>query len=302
MSIYSLTYFSNKQEMRLNITQDEYDGLIQAREIDHSQFIIENKYQILLENYAELEEELLRFSLNLTLRTSDPWDTLRDAIPLFDRRVLNFLSSARMYIDQIPSDIGGASRNSEFVKERFLKSLSAQFDNSLAYRVCEALRNYTQHKDLPVHRVSHGWRHEQGNTKNVVINHSGLNLDIAKLKADGKFKASTLEELEKQGDKHDLKKYLREYMHSLGLVHIDLRKELDSEGEWAVGLIRQLIDRVKKIPTADPDTFIYLSVLGDNGAIEWKGTLSTNRYDKRKLLETETSRPPILMRVQLSSE
>jgi len=288
--------------MSLNITQDEYNELNRAREIDHSQFIIENKYQILLENYVELEEELLRFSLNWTLRTSDPGETLRDAIPLFDRRVLNFLSSARMYIDQIPSDISSASRSPEFVKEWFVRALSTQYDNSLAYRVCEALRNYTQHKDLPVHGVSQGGRNEQDDSKNVVINYSGLILDTAKLKADGKFKASTLEELEKQGDKHDLKKYLRDYMHSLGLVHIELRKELNSEGEWAIGFTRQLIDRVKLIPTADPDTLIYLSILGDNGVTEWKGILSTNQYNKRKLFETRTSRPPILMRVQLSSE
>jgi len=300
MTFLACTYADNQPQARLHFSRSEYDELLRAREIDFSQFVIENKYQILLDNYAEFEEELLRFSLNWVIRTPDPWDTLRDANPVFDRRVLNFLSSARMYLDQIPGDLETASRQPKLAKDKFQKSTSAQYDSSLAFRVCEALRNYTQHKNLPVHGVSHGARRQQH--EDIVTNYSGLTLDISKLEIDGKFKSTVLDELRANNDNHDLKSYLRQYMHSLGLIHLELRNTLNADSEWAISLIRQVIAKVKALPSVDPQSYVFLAIGADDGTFEIESRINTERFDRRKLLEACTRVAPRLTQVHLSSE
>ena len=232
MSSYAIVYFGETEERLANIERDEFNRTRVAIAISHGQLGIEQRYGILLENYKELEQELLNFSLNVTLNTSNGWETLEDATPLFHRRVLNFLSSARMYLDQIPGELLNASRNADQVKLEFDKLRSTEYDNSLGYRVCEALRNYTQHKSLPVHRISYGMRREAA--AKTVTNYSGLGLSVSVLEADRKFKASVLKELRSVGEKHDLKRFIREYMHGLGEVHINLRKHLRDDGAWAI--------------------------------------------------------------------
>jgi len=302
MAACSLIYSSNDREKQISIDKDEFARVSLALEIDRTQLTIEEKYHILLENYQELEEELLRFSLKLTLHSPDPWETLRDATPLFDRRVLNFLSSARMYLDQIPSDISIASRNPESVLADFEKSRSGHYDQTLGYRVCEALRNYTQHKSLPVHGVTYGWRHGQEDADAKVVNYSGLKLNLSRLEADGKFKSTTLEELRLLGDNYDLKRFLREYMHCLGEVHINLRKNLQGDGEWAIEEIRQMRARILSLPDAQPDGHISLAVVDDDGQQERKGGLTTIRYNRRKFMQAGSRRSPSLVQIQLSSE
>jgi hypothetical protein len=168
--------------------------------------------------------------------------------------------------------------------------------------LCEALRNYTQHKDLPVHGVSLGSRREQDDIKNITINYSGLTLDISKLESDGKFKSTVLEELRKENNKHDLKSYLRQYMHSLGLIHLELRTSLSGDGEWAINLIRQVIAKVKALPAVDPQSYVFLAIGADDDTFEIKERINTDGFDRRKLLEARTRIAPRLTQVQLSSE
>jgi hypothetical protein len=302
MTYFAFTYSKNSPNPQLALSKNEYDDLVLAREIDFSQVAIENKYQLLLDNYVEFEEDLLRFSLNWAIRTPDPWDALRIAHQLFDRRVLNFLSSARMYLDQIPGVLSTASLHPEVSKEFFKQKTSDQYDSSLAYRVCEALRNYTQHKDLPVHGVSHGFRREPDDVNNIIVNYSGLHLDISKLESDGKFKSKVLDELRKEKDRPDLKNYLRLYMHSLGLIHLELRKSLNSDSEWAIGLIRNVVARVKALPSVDAQSFVFLAIGAEDGTFEPKGPIDTDRFDYRRLLESRTRLAPHLTQVQVSSE
>jgi hypothetical protein len=270
--------------------------------IDRSQLSIEEKYQILMENYEELEAELLRVSLGLTRYTPNPWVEISNARMRFNRRVLNYLSSARMYLDQVPSELENASRDPQPVVRSFEESQSHHYDSKLSYRVCEALRNYTQHRDLPVHGFEYGWRREPDDPPKAVVSYTGLKLDLSRLESDVAFKGTTLAELRSLGDTYDLKLFLREYMNSLGDIHISLRKDLSADSEWAMKEIVQARTKAHSMPDAQSGYDMALLMIQEDGQSDTTAALVISRGERRKLLQDRSARPPAMVKIQLSSE
>src|SRR5947209_4641827 len=89
----------------IGITEDEFRQLRDAKKNLILMVGIEEKFDFLIENYAEYEEELLKIALHYMLhRRSSRSEFSLDVLQV-NRRVGNLLSATRLYLDQIRHDI-----------------------------------------------------------------------------------------------------------------------------------------------------------------------------------------------------
>lgn len=202
------------------------DGLTEVTEV-------EEKLDLLLENYAELEADMLRVTVGEMIFRDLDYATFARRRGLFNRRIVNLLTAARMYVDHVPRHMGRVLDGDVRSKAEVGAHFSESYDSSLSYRLMEALRNHVQHRAFPIHKVTFrsAWHEEGGETK---LEFSvGLEVLPDELAEDGKFKASVLGELRASGGKVDLKRAAREYVQALALVHEKVREKIkDRTSAW----------------------------------------------------------------------
>ena len=105
------------------------------------------------------------------------------------------------------------------------KLKNTEYDQLLGYRVIEALRNYVQHRGLPVHLIKFK-ASKVGELSKFIINPF---LKVSELRKDGKFKVAVLDELENEDEKANLKLYIRQYVSSITTIHSAIRDILSEE-------------------------------------------------------------------------
>ena len=155
---------------------------------------------------------------------------------MFNRRLMNLLSSARTYAEQvavrhIPQVLPEA--DAAAVKAAFSK----EYDERLGYRAMDALRNHAQHFDAPVHLVNYPSRRVERQSDVVLAFTVNPCLRPADLRRNRGFKRPVLRELEALGGSVDLKPLVREYVEGLWAVHAQIRGLLASRIlEWEATL------------------------------------------------------------------
>lgn len=151
---YGITKRLIGQPNFLEISREKFDEAKVANESLGETLRIEEKFNIILENYREFESELLSLCLNQAIFSNRTWSSFQNEIHIVNRRVLNLLTTCRLYVDQIPHNINSIYRDkhsTELVEQK----MAQEYDSYLGYRVIEALRNYAQHRGLPVFQLQY---------------------------------------------------------------------------------------------------------------------------------------------------
>jgi hypothetical protein len=244
--VYNLRISALGQGAGIELTESEYSAIVTAMRRIYIARDIEEKLDLLLENFFEYERDLLSLSLRSSL--FPPLDDQRIDLEtqLINRRVINLLSTARMYIDQVRHSIP------KFLPPNTSLDLdalfSAEYDNHLEYRVAESLRNYSQHRALPVHQVSWPSAWEEMDSENSRLRFGLIpDISIEELEAEGGFKASVLKELKASGKSHfSLTLILRRYVESLATVHAQIRASIAEQTEKDHNVIQAAMERARK--------------------------------------------------------
>jgi len=192
---------------------------------------LEQKFDLLLWSFVEYEEELLRLALHWMVWTGAGAETLREGWLSVNRRVLNLLAASRMYLDQLRVEISEMYGKDSPVYASLVAFISRQYDNELAYRAMEGLRNHAQHRSMPVGRLSYPMSVERDGPE-VQFRYSVVPfLNIEELQQHGAVKATVLEELRATSGSQDpnLTPLLRTYTECLGRIHAELRRVTDSD-------------------------------------------------------------------------
>jgi len=145
---YYLTRLAAGGHPQVELTLEEFTAIKQARDGLVTLTDVEDKLDLLLENLVALELGLLGIALRFSLFGDNDYAAMMNDRHQLNRHLVNFLSTARLYIDQVQHDISrtfGAT-----LLQGFRDQLARQYDSRLAYRVMEALRNLAQHRRLPV--------------------------------------------------------------------------------------------------------------------------------------------------------
>jgi hypothetical protein len=150
-----------------------------------------------------------------------------DARLALNRRLVNLLTSARLYLDQLPQPVAACAPDGEAAKAQIKKVISEQYDGFKEYRFMDALRNYTQHRGIPIHWISHagswvGNEQDEDDEESQKLLQYSLELvsEASILREDADFKQRVREELEEQTD---LTLSARRYVECLSTVHEAVR-------------------------------------------------------------------------------
>jgi hypothetical protein len=218
---YELTLLTLGQKDSIELAKEQFEAI---KDSIASLFItlgMEEKFNLLMDNYAEFEQELLGLSLRNALFADFDWVSGTGQLYGVNRRLANLVSAGRLFVDQIKYDLSRLLGDQSAEFKQLCGNCSAEYDNSLGYRVMEELRNLIQHQSLPVHQMTYSATSVQRNKRHIIEHTCGALLNLSDLKETKRIKARIFAELERvQADGHvDVKPFVREYLTSMARIH-----------------------------------------------------------------------------------
>jgi len=147
---YGLTQLVSGHKAFIEIKKDEYLSITNSMKNILESIYIEQKYDLLIENFREYEMSLLYSSSAQMLFRHQNYEWFQIERMKIIRKISNILSSCRLYIDQTKHNFNIIYGNSPKIIESLKAFISNEYDSYFGYRVMEAFRNYMQHRDLPI--------------------------------------------------------------------------------------------------------------------------------------------------------
>ena len=102
---YTIRVWAIGSYPELIIDEVRFNTLKQARLCLSAALAIEEKYELLISNYLDLEKECLNVTSDSMVRRSKDYSDFFEIRLAFNRRVVNLLTSTKLYIDQIQQHV-----------------------------------------------------------------------------------------------------------------------------------------------------------------------------------------------------
>lgn len=204
----------------LEIDYDRFDKLKKARDVLRHALAIEEKYELIITNYLDLEKEATNFAITGLVRkhTGTPnFSEIKNAITV---RILNLLTAARLYVDSLTNHILSCISNT-CIKSTDIRQLFVdEFESNFNYCFMEALRNYAQHCATPVHQICKQYKiqNDGENAKEFAVDFYAKK---STLSLDNSFKRETLKEMP---TRVNLREAARSYVESLSRIQQKTRE------------------------------------------------------------------------------
>jgi len=285
---YGITKTTFSSPGSVEINKNEYEKIRDARENLFETLFLEEKFDLVAENYYEYETELLSIASRMMVFHDDDYFSMGDERNLVGRRIANLMSACRLYLDQSSHHLNKIYKDIPDVAAEIEIEKSKKYDSVLGYRVMEALRNYTQHRGFPIHTVRFSSK-RVGGIENYQLLHNVIPLlKPFALAEDGKFKKSILNELlEIQNDEYvDIRPLLREYIEAIGKLHELIREKMKLDVQNWEEILNKVFDRFKEKFGADT-SLVGLAIVIENEVGKWEEhkTIFSEFIEKRKKLE-----------------
>jgi hypothetical protein len=279
----------------IEISHDDFNQWKSAQRNLIAAFNIEQTFDLFLENYAEFARDCLDLSLRASLFSKDE-ETLRPYREV-NRRLMNLLSSGRLYTSQVPRELNSFRRGRSPHTDTFKRVFLNKAEKSFGYCVMEALRNYSQHFGFPVHALSVQYKREDVNPGSPLSVGLRLFLKVGRLQQDGKFTPGILAELTAKANRDgifDLTPLVPEYIEKLCEVHESLRGLISTDiASWDKTIL-SVLDRARGtfgedlsglavvVEEKDEEDYYYLDVewvdiFGE--PIDWRKQLEAKNRD-----------------------
>jgi hypothetical protein len=239
---YGITRLAAGQHPFIPISQEEFTRIKKAKACYLVVLGIEEKLDLLLENYAEFEGGLLCLSLRRAIFRDLDWDGLMDDIQVTNRRLANLLMSVRLYTDQVKRNAAALFGRNGQTTVAILEALAEQRKTCFGLRVLEELRDHIQHRDLPVRHLTY-LRGREKATSRTFRHRIRPALQVAALKEDPKFDRDVLRALEERGATVALIPFVREGIEAVGRIHECLRELAGPDIETWCGILQDVLAR-----------------------------------------------------------
>jgi len=235
---------------KLKITQVEFQNIAEARKVLTSALSIEEKYDLTLSNYIDLEKQLLSLTAELMVKFNFDYDNIYNIRASLNQKLANFILSGKIYTEQIVSTAAFCASDCSEAKAELKKFRSTKYDNNLDYKIMEALRNYIAHHGMVLHTVSlpsHWTQDEKGDAKELEFN-IDLFAEKKLLIADREFKKEIIHELP---EKFDLKKGARSYIGCISEIQEAVRRITETRINSARLTIAEYLNQYSLINDGD---------------------------------------------------
>lgn len=268
---------------KIPISKEEFDQIVCARAVNHEALAIEEKYYILLQNYFDLERAIHDLALSNLLFRAQRWSEHVDNIHAINRELLNLLSAAKAYLDQVPQHLNAVFAPSKAESETFDKMTKNEFDAVFGYRVMSVLRNHAQHGDFPVQSLELGGKWTHDNDMKLCRNGATGFIHLDALRQNQKVNAKVRAELQSLGEKLDLKPLVRQYMSSLSRLHTFVRNSMADIAQESDQTIRAMHSRFCDQVDPKPTALAAMSV-DENGGFVEPQAIFLDGLDRREYL------------------
>lgn len=231
------------QYPEIEVDKGKFDSLKEAKVILFEGFAMEEKYEILITNYLEFEKELLNSTTESMIHSTYRHEDFFFLKMSLNRLMVNFLSSVRMYVDQLHQHVTVGSL------------FSKEYDNCLEFRFMEALRNHIQHRGIPVHFIKLPSKVVEFDAERFIVSSIEVGAKREILREDPKFKKSVLNEIT---ESVDLKFAAKVYVECISRVHSSARKLVECSLAKARSCIEDARASYRKV---FPEKFVGLHAL-----------------------------------------
>jgi hypothetical protein len=244
MMKYFLRIWALGRNPEIVIDEKQFNDLKQAKNLLSEALAIEEKYELLISNYLDLEKECLNITSEYMVKNATTYADFFDIRLTLNRRIVNLLTSTKSYIDQIQHHAKACiPANAEIAKN--VKSLfSNEYDLHFEYRFMEALRNYVQHRGLAVHSTSSGGKRISQDNDHMREFRTSLYTLKSEVEFDPAFKANVTAEMP---DKVNLMYAARVYVSSISKVHREIRNMITDNSQAAREMISHSINEYATI-------------------------------------------------------
>ncbi len=247
----------------VEITKSEFDALERAKRLYGHIIRIEENFDAVMEDYAELEQALLHLGVRyMTFSQMDHADfhSMRNLIV---RKILHLLSTARLYRHALRKDGKAALDN-----DHKLALLNEEFadgpNKPMPFRIVEALRNYSQHEELPISSMSAGAKWEESEDKKVRKERASYTIvpkiDAVRVSEERKLAADVKAALKELGSNAEMITHIRKYIEHLGSIHAVFRKLSEGDEKNWKSLIRGAIDQYHGKLGKDGEALLVLAI------------------------------------------
>lgn len=202
--------------LQIPISDTQFEAITQARAVLAAAFALEECYDLLIGNYVEVEQELLAATVSNVVRDIAEYQDFFELRSTINRRVVNLLTTTRLYLDQAPQRLSDCAVDSITARAEFKKRTNEHYDVFFGYRFLDALRNHVQHCGLAVHNVglNSKWI---GEGDGCELQHTIQPFAQRRyLSADDGFKKNILDEMP---ESVILTHVIREYLQCIGNLH-----------------------------------------------------------------------------------
>lgn len=216
------------QEYR-EIEDAYYNQIINAKNHLTNCAALEEKFDIVLENYYEFELTLLTTAIRGNI-FRDHWkENFNFDRSTIDRRITNLLATQRMYLDHAQQSMRKSfGRSSEEAVN--LETVIAKISNeNLGFRLCEFLRNHILHFATPTHSIVYSHLHDKEtkipNIGTITIPY----LNFSRLCEDKALQQplkDQLQDLLDEKNSFDVRPLIRESIDGLGKINEYIRSSI----------------------------------------------------------------------------
>lgn len=288
---YQLTLAILDPHQELEIDKERFDFLKRARHTLIEALALEEKYEILISNYLELEQQIVRQAVVAQVRTQSDYSEFFEFRMIFNVALVNLLTAARLYVDQFPRHVRDCLADESQLA--LAKSwLNQAYDSAFEYRFMEALRNHVQHNGVPLHWWSVGSKRTDRGLREFSVS---LCAEKKHLAEDTEFKKTVLAECD---EKVDLLFAARVYMQSLSEVHSKARDAISNSVAIARLAVQEEQDRYQSSSSGTEDRLLGLEAQAvENDRIIERVPLLLQWDDVRKKLQMKN---PLLRNISNS--
>lgn len=225
-----MEYFLKKDFLEpvpvIKISAKFYSKLKYARKILVTAFELEQAYEIILNNFLDLEKQTLSISSTHLIKEIHQYAEFFELRSVLNTRFVNLLASTRFYLDYTPHHIQFFNNDEFNFHLLYKKKCSEKYDSHFEYRFMEALRNYAQHHGTVVHSISSQarWVPED--------NHKHLEYSLliktkrSLLLENKKFKKAVIDEMPEE---INLLASTRKYIEAISEIHVYLRDSISAQ-------------------------------------------------------------------------
>jgi hypothetical protein len=242
--------YETSERFREELTPDRYSSIIAAKQAYILAVGLEEKMNLLLDNYHEFEAELLKLADEgkRILSPETPLTHRMRARIRLNRRIVNVLTACRLYLDQSEhtlSELFGDKNDEVAAAEERRRAV---YDGSLSYRLMEALRNHVQHRGLLVQCVSFRHIHHGDDVRFRVE----PMLKLSDLEEDPKFKKSILDQVKAacskgpEREEVDVHGPIREYVAAIWRLHVANREAIAKGCADRFSLYRSVVEQSQR--------------------------------------------------------